>query len=395
MMMRKLYDSLVCLAHSSKDAHRAALCFLVVMLTAAPANSQNFPVSDYICRPVSVVDEAGQAVFGIEDMAHDVRNGRLILSAYDRFAAMRAMENGAEPPGGGLYAVDVDLLTWRRDEEGSVPVSTLDIRVPGDLLLHPHGIGLFDDGEASRLAVVNRLTDMHDASAADLLLFDVDGQSLAMVGRGSGDLFCRANDVALLDASTAVFTYDQSRCGAWGVWAERVFQPRSSGLRLSRFDGGNADAEPVLDDIAFANGVVISPDGASLLMTASRDQALRVFDKQALLDGNTDPKVVVSFEGGPDNVSIAPDGSSVTAVHPDPFALFLHINGWGDLPESSVVISSADGASQQTIVGPPGTMPGAATSAVMLGDQIIVSSAWDAGLGICSPHQPARTAVQQ
>ena len=365
------------------------------MLTAAPAKSQDGLFPDYMCRPVSVIDEAGQSIFGIEDMAHDVRSGRLILSAYDRFAAMRAMENGSEPPGGGLFSLYVDRLTSIRDEDVSLPVKTLEVRVPESLLLHPHGIGLFDDGETSRLAVVNRLTDMHDASAADLLLFDLDAQSLALIGRGSGEAYCRANDVALLDASTAVFTYDQSRCGAWGVWAERVFQPRSSGLRLSRFDDGQVDAQPVLDDVAFANGVAVSPDGASLLMTASRDQVLRVFDKQALLEGNTDPNVVVSFEGGPDNVSLAPDGSSVTAVHPDPFALFLHINGWGDLPESSVVISSADGASQQTIAGPSGTMPGAATSAMMLGDKIIVSSAWDAGLGICSPHQPPQSAAQQ
>ncbi len=394
-MLRKLHDPLTWLALPSKGMHRIALCSLAVMLTAVPARSQDALFSDYVCRPVSVVDEAGQSIFGIEDMAHDVRNGRLILSAYDRFAAMRAMENGEEPPGGGLYSLSSDRLASIQDEDVSLPVVSLDVRAPESLLLHPHGIGLFDDGETLRLAVVNRLTDMHDASAADLLLFDVDDQSLALIGRGSGDAYCRANDVALLDGSTAVFTYDQSRCGAWGVWAERVFQPRSSGLRLSRFDAGEAEARSVLDDIAFANGVAVSPDGASLLMTASRDQALRIFDRQALLGGDTDPNVVVSFEGGPDNVSIAPDGSSVTAVHPDPFALFLHINGWGDLPESSVVISSADGASQQTIAGPSGSMPGAATSAVMLGDQIIVSSAWDAGLGVCSPYQQAHTAVQQ
>ncbi|MDW3096841.1 MAG: SMP-30/gluconolactonase/LRE family protein [Alphaproteobacteria bacterium] len=394
-MLRKLDDPLTRLVLRSKRMHRAALCTLAVMLTAVPAKSQDVLFSDYMCRPVSVIDEAGQSIFGIEDMAYDVRNGRLILSAYDRFAAMRAMENGSEPPGGGLFSLNVDRLTSIRDEDVSLPVKTLEVRVPESLLLHPHGIGLFDDGETSRLAVVNRLTDMHDASAADLLLFDLDAESLALIGRGSGEAYCRANDVALLDASTAVFTYDQSRCGAWGVWAERVFQPRSSGLRLSRFDDGQVDAQPVLDDVAFANGVAVSPDGASLLMTASRDQVLRVFDKQALLEGNTDPNVVVSFEGGPDNVSLAPDGSSVTAVHPDPFALFLHINGWGNLPESSVVISSADGGSQQTIAGPSGTMPGAATSAVMLGDQIVVSSAWDAGLGICSPHQPPQSAAQQ
>lgn len=394
-MLRKLHDSLTCLAHPSKGARRAAPCILAAMLTAAPAKSEDGLVSDYMCRPVSVVDEAGQSIFGIEDMAHDARNGRLILSAYDRFAAMRAMENGTEAPGGGLYTLDIDRLTSAQDGDVSLPVSTLRVLAPEDLLLHPHGIGLFDDGETSRLAVVNRLSDMHDASAADLLLFDLDGQSLALVGRGSGDTFCRANDVALLDASTAVFTYDQSRCGAWGVWAERVFQPRRSGLRVSSFNATAVDVRSILDDVAFANGVTLSSDGASLLMTASRDQELRIYSKAELLSGDAEPTAIVSFQGGPDNVSVAHDGSSVTAVHPDPFALFLHINGWGDLPQSSVVIAAADGTAQQTIDGPHGSIPGAATSALMLGDHVIVSSAWDAGLGICSPLRAAQSVIEQ
>lgn len=394
-MMRETHDSLNWLNRSFAGAHRIVLYAGLAVLTAAPAQSANALSSDYMCHQVSVVDEEGRAIFGIEDMAHDVRHNRLILSAYDRFAATRAMENGMDPPNGGLHVLDTDVLMSLGDGDATVSATTLGVQGPGSLLLHPHGIDLFDDGEMVRLAVVNRLADIHDSSAADLLLFDVDGPSLTLIARGGGDAFCRANDVVLLDASTAIFSYDQSRCGAWGVWAERVFQPRRSGLRLSRFEKGKADAQSLLDDVAFANGVAVSPDGASLLMTGSRDRELRIYDRRALLEGGAEPTVIVPFDGGPDNISVTPDGRSITAVHPDPFALFLHINEWGDLPESRIVMTSADGTLLQTIEGPHGTMPGAATSALMLDDRIIVSSAWDVGLGVCRPVSSAQSAAQR
>jgi hypothetical protein len=33
-------------------------------------------------------------------------------------------------------------------------------------------------------------------------------------------------------------------------------------------------------------------------------------------------------------------------------------------------------------------LPGAATSAVFLGERVVVSSAWDEGLGLCVPDEP-------
>ena len=187
----------------------------------------------------------------------------------------------------------------------------------------------------------------------------------------------------MIDPDTAVFTFDQNRCGSWGVWAERVFQPRSSGLRIARFDEGTATSETLVDDLAFANGVAVDTERKTVLVTASRDRLLRTYSLDTLLKGESDVLSSMSFDGGPDNVSLSSDGKVVTAVHPDPFALFLHMNRWGDLPASRVVLSAPDTNRQEVVDDAHGSLPGAATAAVAIRDMIVVSSAWDAGLGIC------------
>lgn len=362
----------------------AGAVWLVLIPSAAQTSEQSDTGSGYSCQQVPVLDGGDQPIFGIEDMALDKHHDRLILSAYDRFAVMDAMDEGRHPPDGGLYSLPVSQL-GDASEQDPLRAMMFDLVDVGDQHMHPHGVGLYQDGDSNRLAVVSRLADPHDTSAADLLLFDVGEAGLTLVGKGEGSAYCRANDVALVDPDTAVFTFDQSRCGAWGVWAERVFQPNASGLRVAHFLDGGASSKTLIDDVAFANGVAVAEDGRHVLMTASRDRQLRVYETSGLLDGELTPLQVVTFEGGPDNVSVTSDGGSVTAVHPRPFDLFLHMNGWGDLPPSRVVVTSADGSSRQTVEGTHGQMPGAATSALLLDDMIVVSSAWDTGIGICKP----------
>ena len=358
------------------------LAMAVLAMGTVPAGAEQDPApAPHSCEQVSVLDGNGKAIFGIEDMALDTGNDRLILSAYDRFAVAEAMEAGLPAPGGGLYSLPLEAVA-AASASRSVTASKLEIRGV-EWPLHPHGIGLLDDGTTSRLAVISRLSDAHDSSAADLLLFDVAGDVLTLRARGEGEAYCRANDVALIDPDTAVFTFDQSRCGSWGVWVERVFQPRSSGLRIARFGEEAVTSQTVVDDVAFANGVVVGPDGETVLMTASRSRLLRTYELDGLLAGESTPVRDLSFDGGPDNVSLTKDGKSVTAVHPDPFALFLHINKWGVLPGSRVVIATPDGEDRLVIDDTHGDLPGAATSAVAVDDLIVVSSAWDAGLGIC------------
>jgi len=349
----------------------------VPMIAAAFAGTD----TPYACTQFDVVDTDGAPVLGIEDIALDERYQRLVLSAYDRFAVMAAQQDGTALPGGGLYSLPVEQL----ERPGPFVAQRLPFGENDQPLIHPHGIGLYDDVEAHRLAVVNRYSDTHDASAATLMLFDISEDDLSLVAEIDDPLACRANDIALIDATTAHFTYDQGSCGALGVWLERIFSPSRSGLRRADFAAPATAPETVVEGLAFANGVVLTRDRRSILVSASRDRVLR---RYAIPEGDMawqDPEIILGYDGGPDNVSVADDGRIITAVHPAPFALFLHMNKWGPLPHSRVVIAQPDGSDPLIIDGSKGQLPGAATSAVEVGDVLVVSSAWDEGLGICRP----------
>lgn len=351
--------------------------------SAHAASSDTNPA--YQCRRVAVLAPDGTPVSGIEDMAVDQRRQRLILSAYDRLAVQEALRRGDHPPPGNLYVTDIAGLV--NGASDTVEAQVLVTRGMEDVILHPHGIGLYDDGEIQRLAVVNRLADRHDHSAADLLLLDFMGDDLVLAGRARGDAYCRANDVALTGPDTAVFTFDQTRCGAWGVWLERIVQPRRSGLRLTRFrQDGQVETKTLVSDAAFANGVALDRTTDMLLMTASRDGQVRHYPLQALLSGETD-FTAVEVEGGPDNISVTGQGDVSLTAHPVPFDLFLYMNSLGELPGSRVLLREAGREDFVTIDPEAEELPGAATSAVFLGKRVVVSSAWDEGLGLCVPER--------
>ena len=294
---------------------------------------------------------------------------------------MAAHNDGAPLPRGGLYSLPLEQL----HRGGPLIVQQLSADGYGQSLIHPHGIGLYDDADAHRLAVVNRHSDTRDASAATLLLFDVGRDGLTFVAEIDDPLACRANDIALTEAATAFFTYDQGSCGALGVWMERIFNPSRSGLRRVNFDEPSSRPETLVNGLAFANGVAVTPDRRSILVSASRDRVLRSYDVSGATDVWSAPEIILGYDGGPDNVSVSDDGRIITAVHPAPFALFLHMNDWGPLPESRVVIAQSDGSNPLVVEGTQEQLPGAATSAVKIGDTLVVSSAWDSGLGICRP----------
>ena len=354
---------------------------LSLMPSAHAASSDTNPA--YQCHRVAVLAPDGMPISGIEDPAVDQRRQRLILSAYDRLAVQDALRRDEDPPQGNLYVTDIASLVNGAPNE--IEARVLVTRGMEDVILHPHGIGLYDDGEIQRLAVVNRLADRHDHSAADLLLLEFMGDGLVLAGRAQGDTYCRANDVTLIGPDTAIFTFDQTRCGAWGVWLERIVQPRRSGLRLTRFgQDGQVETKTLVSDAAFANGVALDKTTDTLLMTASRDGQIRHYPLEDLLSGETD-FAAVEVDGGPDNISVTGQGDVSLTAHPVPFDLFLYMNGLGELPGSRVLLRRA-GQDDFIMIDPDAeVLPGAATSAAFLGERVVVSSAWDAGLGLCVP----------
>lgn len=394
----------------------AALALLLPVGGVAAEGS--FSSDAYACQWVDVVSPQGTSVFGIEDMALDVPNGRVLLSAYDRFAVAAAFELGTPPPAGALYTVETSAVVAASAKPSGAALAVQPVLMDAGVFdvdlstLRPHGIGLTGeglagDGGTNRLAVINRTNVDASSYAAELLIFDVSADQLTLVGRGQGDAFCRANDVAFVDADTAFFTFDHSSCDASGVWMERIFSPYRSGIRQIQVnDEGKLGAVTLIDDASFANGIAFDADHDQVLMTASRDSEMRVYElskatKNEKGAGTLAPEPLhreVLLNGSPDNVNVTADGHAIVAVHPSSFNLFLYTNGFGDLPNSRVLVvepdgtvftivdTGADGLPDAQVEAASRHVPGAATSALEVEGTIVVSSAWDSGLGICRPR---------
>lgn len=338
------------------------------------------------CRVAQVVDEAGRAVFGIEDMVLDARAGRLILSAYDRKAVDAARAAGAPLPQGGLFTVPLGDLGADR-----VTARRLRVAGGGDIAWFPHGIGMADDEAGRRLLVINRIFDgdgdgQADGADADLLIVALGpqpgGEEAVLRQRVQSGALCRANDADFAGPETVLVTVDHASCPLFDAWVERVFSRPRSGL--VRVDLGDAPAvRKVTGGIAYANGIEIDHDLGLVHVAASRGHEVLTFALADVLGGSGGlPLRRTPVPGGPDNLVLGRDGALYTAAHPDLFALFLHINGLAGVPASTAVRIAPDGG-VSVLAGRDAALPGGATTALMAGGKLVVSSAWDSGLGIC------------
>ncbi len=366
-------------------------CSRVVVLAVAaafmPFHGHAGPMQ---CTHLPVITADGARITGIEDMALDSANNRVLLSAYDRHAVDEALASGIADgvtvPEGGLYWLGLEQLEV--SPVTSLSATRIAVFAETPVRLLPHGIGLFDHDGVRRLGLVNRVVTP-DGISGEVLFFDAAGTDFQLIGRAGGDAFCRANDVVVVDPATALVTYDQANCDGWALWAERAFDRHSAGvLRVTFGTAGVADTRTVFDSVAFANGITLDTRGR-IVFAASRDSAVYALTGEALLQGNGHATVIARFQGGPDNITVNESGALIVAVHPSPFALFLHMNGLTRVPTSRVVAVAPDGTITLLVDAETPGVPGAATTALEAAGKLIVSSAWDHGLGVCTPVMPS------
>ena len=349
---------------------------VALVLSVAPAGAGDVA----LCRHVSVKAPDGRELVGIEDVVVDRTFGRLILSTYDRRAVDDALDAGTAPPEGGIYAIPLAAL-------GAAPASLdaedLSEDLRGEIALFPHGIGVGEAADAARLAVVNRRFDEPGSAAADLLLIELRPEEVRLLAHEKGPAYCRTNDAALADDSTILATFDHASCGNRDAWIERILSVGRAGVL--KIDAQKAGAEPdvIADGLLYANGIEVDGVRGLVHVSASREESVFTYALDEFLDGNAVPLSVTVVPGGPDNLTIAADGSVIAAVHPSMFSLFLYMNALRPLPHSSVIRIRPDGT-QDTLVEPgQPNVPGAATVAVLAGPHLVVASAWDTGLGLC------------
>jgi len=299
------------------------------------------------CRRLALVDAGtGATIRGVEDIAR--HGGALILSAHDRLAAGKGVSRT-----GGLYRLPLAAL----DAAGPVRVG----RLGGTGRLDPHGIAVAEN----RIAVILRRHGPDGHVGTDVISARLSGARLSGAERLRDPALCAANDLAF-DGARLLVTLDRRDCPGLS-WRDML---RGSGGRLVAIGPGGV-AAALRDGLAHANGVLSG--GGGLVIAETRAHRLRV-----------SPGHGIDLPGGPDNLTRAPDGRILAALHPDLIRLALYRFGWtGRAPARIVAVAPQDGSVEVLFDDPAGAVFPAATVAVMAGGRLVAGSVRAAGLLVC------------
>lgn len=378
---------------------RAPILLGLAVAMVAPPTGGTAATKPESCRRVELVDAAtGDAVVGAEDIVADPVTGRLYLAAFDRWALEDALDADAERlPQGGIYAAPLDAVAAASE---SLQVTRL---AGGDSEdFHPHGIAVHHGGHRHRLFAINHVHGRADGrwrKDTRIEVYEPTPDGLLHRARLDAATLCQANDLAPLSADDLLMTRDHGACGRLGMLAEDVLGLRHAELLLATLPDEDrpAGTAPLVEDLGFANGVAVSPDGDKLAVAATRQKHVRIYDIPRLLRAPAgEPTRVVRLDGGPDNLNWAPDGRILAALHPSLLDAGMARHRWFGQRRSGtrvVAIDPDSGAVDTLIDDPEGERLNAGTAATMWEDTLAVGAVLDSALlvcGIAGPEAPSR-----
>lgn len=353
---------------------RAAFICAIVSGAALPASASAVTPRYALetCSRVALVDATtGEKIRGAEDLAVDSVRQRLIVSAHDRRAVAKAASKGAaEVPEGGIYAVAFDAL-----RAGEAPAAPLVAPETIDGGLRPHG--LIHLPQTDEIAFVNRA---YQKIAGKWRLQSNVERIAARDGAPVAEpspAHCAANDL-VADESGLLVSFDHGACN-WRRSLEDAFVLRRSGV-------SDEKGATLFDGASYANGLARLDDG-SIAMAATRERALLILEGP----GRLKEARRIALPGGPDNLTMSGD-KIVAAVHPSTMRLAASLKlGIGEAPSRVVKVDPADGSVDLLFDDPSGKTFAGATVAVERDGVLILGSATDEGLLVCSGSEPAKS----
>ncbi len=325
------------------------------------------------CRVLAIADrDTGAPLAGIEDIA--AYRSDLFLSVQDRLAAEAAAVAGEVPPEGGLYRIGLSGLA------ADGPVALAQYADDGFFgPLHPHGI----DARLAKLVAVNRRYGPEGAIGRELRVYAIRPDRLEPLRRVPNAGLCAANDV-MLDGVVVRVSLDRSHCPGISLREAAFGGPTGRLGEVEVTDSAAGRIRPLADGLAFANGVTTLGGGAEAVIAVAETRASRV---ALLAPGGQGARRIASLEvpGGPDNLTVAPEGQIVAALHPDLLRLALYRHGYtAGAPSRIVAIDPDTGSVEVLFDDPGGTLFSGASVGVLTGDgRLVAGSVRAPGLLVC------------
>ncbi|MFK7952698.1 MAG: SMP-30/gluconolactonase/LRE family protein [Ekhidna sp.] len=290
---------------------------------------------------------------GAEDFTVDYEAGFMIISQDDR--AARLYSGGRS---GNIYYLDLKTDKFE----------PIDLTPKLNIPLFPHGISLLKlDSAHYQLLVINH------AKKHTIEKFELFGDSLVHIQTYEDEAMISPNDVVAIDKDKFYFSNDHGSTSKTGVFFENYL-----GLRMSNvmfFDGDRY--EKVVDGIAYANGVNISPDGSQLLLASPRDFELSYYDIETDYSLTMNRKLEIGT--GVDNIEFDPDGNVWIGCHPNLLEFAAYAKG--DKPISpSEIIQITRGDEIRSVFVDDGSRVSASTVAAPYNDLLFVGTVMDDNL---------------
>ena len=275
--------------------------------------------------PVLAADTR-EALRGIEDIVIDREAGLAYLSADDRWTVEDEIGRpAARTTQGGLYALALTKL------DGPLLARPLTRNFTSKTDFHPHGIDLFvaPSGARTLFAVNHRFLDENCKwrSEQAIEVFDVAGGGLVHRASVVDPLIVTPNDVAATGPDAFYVTNDHgTEAGLSHAMEDVSGRGRASVVAVDLAGSPAQRVRVVARNIAFANGIAISPDRRFLHVAASRSKALLNYE---IAQPDKAPRLI-PLPLGPDNLSWAADGRLTIGGHPAliRFALYAKTARW-------------------------------------------------------------------
>jgi arylesterase/paraoxonase len=321
------------------------------------------PGFDGSCRTIG-------GVVGVEDLQIDRKDGLVFLSAADR---------RARPPSklDGIY-------TLKLNDPTAKPVRLAG--TPSDF--HPHGISLFRaaDGSLTLMAVnhVNHLNSDHSSINIFTVTVENGAAKLSEIGDIQSDKLISPNDIVAVGQAQFYVTNDHGSTTPIGQTLENYLMlPRANALY---FDG-NVFKE-VANNLVFANGINVSPDGSHIYVAETTGHRIQTFTRDQF-SGKLTQAATIEMPSGPDNIDIDEKGNLWVAAHPKLFGVVAYRDD-PSKPSPSEIFRMAvkDGVPQtaERVYANLGGQIGAASVGAVADGHLFIGSIFDPKILDCVPR---------
>lgn len=325
------------------------------------------------CWPVDLYDDVtGEKVVGVEDMDFDLLTGTIFMSAYDRRAVAREIREGKVTTQGGIYTINVSNIT----DEASLKVADLsrEFKEAGNEF-RPHGIYFFRIWGIEGFIIINRRFNRRNGEmtfSSVIESFRYSENEIEHTDTIVNPNFCDLYDIVPSENVLFVTDVDEN--------CEDENMGKGGSLLMIEEDGTALDVQ---DSLAFPNGLaVLKRQEENILAVAlTRGKSIQLYK----VEDNTLTETIY-LPIAPDNLTVDEHDNLYVAGFPNLLDHYFYMKGWFGVEKSpSAAYRISPETYQQTLLFKDnGTMISGATVALRAGDYLILGSAWDDHIVICS-----------